>query len=643
MKRPIELQKRRGVAGGLCALAVIAGLLAFMPHVFAHEPIPCPVNLDVMLVIDNSASTDDESTSPPQPLENEKHIARKILDLLDFSKDRAGLVWYSETATLQTSLTSSVTIVEDGINAGSTVNMKTNQGDAIAAAEAELFANGRVDARKLMVLITDGGANWPLQSNTGVTPDVYATNSAQAAKSAGFLIYTVGFGGSDANPDLLEALASNSGTSFFVTSSSELSILLAREVVKAFCSGSVSGEKFHDQNRNGQKDTGEQMLPGWTFVLQAQGSSQSTTATSNSQGAFSFSNVSPGTYTLCEVQQEGWILMTPTQNQGCYQITLAAGQHATGFLFGNAPPPGAPPPVVTFVPTVVTQVVSPSPTPAPVLTIDKTIAQSSANPGAVVDYMVTIRNTGNATAVDVMLIDVLPAGLTHEGTTSGAQIWSMGSMTAGSTVTKGFKARVGNQASAGTYTNTAYASASNYPMISDQASLQILIPPVVPQVLGVESLPQLVITKTADRLAIFPEERVTYTITLRNTGKAPAVNVRINDIVPAGFATSLQSAPSWTLPNLGAGQQWTMAFSALAGPTVLPGQHENKVTAVADNHGQVQAAVTVTLLARSVLPETGMQDKEKGMWMISFFVLFAGFMAGTSLLFSRKNLATVRI
>lgn len=414
MKRSTKKKPERGLRSKLSALGLIAAMcFGIVPGVFAQNPIPCPTNLDVMLVIDNSASTSSEGLFPPQPLGSEKDFAKNIVDLLDLSKDRVGVVWYAQDANLQASLTSSEAQINAAIDAGTVMGTNnTNQGAAIAAGQAALAFSGRADARKIIVLITNGEANWPEQATTGITSEAFAENNAQAAKNAGFLIYTVGFGGNtSANPTLLGTLASNSGTSFFMNSSGGLNIDLADRVVSAFC-----------------------------------------------------------------------------------------------------PVPSPVPPV--------------------------------PNPPA-------------------------------------------------------------------------------------------------PQVLGVEAVPVLSITKTADSTTILPAGMVTYTITLRNTGTAPAVNVRINDMFPFGFATSLMDpTPSWVVPTIAAGATWTTRFSVVAGPAVTAGSHVNRVTAVADNHAQVEATSIITMpqvLGVTTLPDTGMPDKGKGLFGASLLVFLASSVAGTSLLLRRKT------
>ncbi len=117
--------------------------------------------------------------------------------------------------------------------------------------------------------------------------------------------------------------------------------LILPQVAQA-CTGTITGVKFEDLNGNGKQDTGEPLLPGWTiklFLQQSNGSwslSQTTTtiASGPHMGEYTFNITGPATYKVEEVQQAGWIQMTPTPPT----INLTAAN--TGFSwtinFGNA-------------------------------------------------------------------------------------------------------------------------------------------------------------------------------------------------------------------------------------------------------------------------------------------------------------------
>jgi len=96
----------------------------------------------------------------------------------------------------------------------------------------------------------------------------------------------------------------------------------------------ISGEKFNDLNGDGKQETGEPGLPGWTIdLLDATGAIVATTVT-DANGDYSFSDVGPGTYTVQEELQPGWIQTYPAP-PGTYRVTVTSGSDQTGLNFGN--------------------------------------------------------------------------------------------------------------------------------------------------------------------------------------------------------------------------------------------------------------------------------------------------------------------
>lgn len=94
--------------------------------------------------------------------------------------------------------------------------------------------------------------------------------------------------------------------------------------------GSISGMKYHDLNRNGKKDLNEPGLAGWTIRLKL-GKTVVTTVT-GADGSYSFTDLTPGTYRVREVHQKGWKRMSKNPKP----IVLIAGASVTDVNFGNA-------------------------------------------------------------------------------------------------------------------------------------------------------------------------------------------------------------------------------------------------------------------------------------------------------------------
>ena len=93
---------------------------------------------------------------------------------------------------------------------------------------------------------------------------------------------------------------------------------------------SISGMKYNDLDGNGIND-GEPGLADWTIQLSKDGSTVDS-ATTGKDGSYIFEALSPGTYTITEVEQSGWVRTAPTD--GSYIVTLSDAD-ISGKDFGN--------------------------------------------------------------------------------------------------------------------------------------------------------------------------------------------------------------------------------------------------------------------------------------------------------------------
>jgi protocatechuate 3,4-dioxygenase beta subunit len=108
--------------------------------------------------------------------------------------------------------------------------------------------------------------------------------------------------------------------------------------------GSICGMKYNDLNGNGKWDAGEPGLPNWQITLSSLGQTSSgfaggptltliSSATTDKNGNYCFTNIKPGNYLLGEIQQNGWKQTEPTSV--LYGINLTPGQNIQGLNFGN--------------------------------------------------------------------------------------------------------------------------------------------------------------------------------------------------------------------------------------------------------------------------------------------------------------------
>jgi hypothetical protein len=96
-----------------------------------------------------------------------------------------------------------------------------------------------------------------------------------------------------------------------------------------FKNGSINGYKWNDINGDGTKDTSEPKLSGWTINLSG---AKSDSTQTDQNGDYSFTNLAPGAYTVCEQSQAGWVqTSTPT----CHNITIDTSGESAEANFGN--------------------------------------------------------------------------------------------------------------------------------------------------------------------------------------------------------------------------------------------------------------------------------------------------------------------
>ncbi len=98
--------------------------------------------------------------------------------------------------------------------------------------------------------------------------------------------------------------------------------------------GTINGEVYNDLNGNGALDGGEPGLAGWTVELLNSSSSVVDTTTTSSSGDYTFTGIAPGSYTLEEVVQSGYVQTAPAA-PGTIALTIAAGQTINNLNFGD--------------------------------------------------------------------------------------------------------------------------------------------------------------------------------------------------------------------------------------------------------------------------------------------------------------------
>lgn len=218
----------------------------------------------------------------------------------------------------------------------------------------------------------------------------------------------------------------------------------------------LSGLKWNDANGNGQRDDGEEGLAGWTIRLNT-----GQTTTTDASGAYSFTNLDPGTYTVSEAQQDGWTQTYP--QGGSHTVTLKSGQFAEGLNFGNQQDEGRLVVEKDFVSAVLT-----------VFIVDKwPVANDRGFPLAV---RLRVTNASSEGAQNVIIEDEVPAGLAPKDPSDGCTInlttvrCELGNLDPQQTEELFF---VVDPLEIGDFVNTATAVSDNVPGDDDSAEITV--------------------------------------------------------------------------------------------------------------------------------------------------------------------------
>lgn len=99
--------------------------------------------------------------------------------------------------------------------------------------------------------------------------------------------------------------------------------------------GSINGFKWNDDG-DGEWEDDELGLPNWTILLKdSEGTVIGSTST-NEDGEFWFTDLIPGTYTVCEEQQSSWTQIYPGED-GCHEVAVVGEEVSGDINFGNKP------------------------------------------------------------------------------------------------------------------------------------------------------------------------------------------------------------------------------------------------------------------------------------------------------------------
>jgi hypothetical protein len=96
----------------------------------------------------------------------------------------------------------------------------------------------------------------------------------------------------------------------------------------------LSGNIYNDLNNNSNQDPGEPGLQGWAAQIWDSQNNVAAAVMTDPNGNYLITNIGPGSYSLHEVVQSGWVQTQPTL-PGYYSFTTSSGVNIYGGIFGN--------------------------------------------------------------------------------------------------------------------------------------------------------------------------------------------------------------------------------------------------------------------------------------------------------------------
>lgn len=184
----------------------------------------CENPVDIALVLDKSTSMRSESINPPEPFSTVKAVAKDFVQNLS-GNDQVSIVSFGTNAAQVSDLSLDSTQAIKGIESLtlSTTTEQTNIGEGLTFAFRELSSSrGRVDSKKVIILLTDGIPTEPKVTGRPDYPTTFAEAISKTVSSEGITVYTIGLGDS-VNTEFLKTIASDNNHYFFAPNKSTLS------------------------------------------------------------------------------------------------------------------------------------------------------------------------------------------------------------------------------------------------------------------------------------------------------------------------------------------------------------------------------------------------------------------------------------
>ena len=290
---------------------------------------------DAVLLIDKSGSMDQKAGGSIPKIDAAKQAAINFVNILDNNpNNRAGVVSFGGNAVLRQTITSNFQLVKDAINSINASGGTCTECGAYTANQ-DIKSKKRNGVKNVVVLITDGKANVIRGSTSQVGTNLAEEEALEEIElghnESGTVYFTIGLG-DDVNAAFLQKIASVTGGKYFASPTTNELNSIYQEISQIIAEGSVSGIVFNDINNNGQQDTGEINLEGWTLQLSQTGQ-PAKAITTDAAGAYTFGDLCDGNYTLALVPKSGWEQTSPT-SPNTISVNLSGGATIPNNDFG---------------------------------------------------------------------------------------------------------------------------------------------------------------------------------------------------------------------------------------------------------------------------------------------------------------------
>ena len=301
---------------------------------------------DVVLLIDRSGSMNDSAGGSVTKINAAKTAANNFIDILATdANNRAGVVSYATTSTINQSLTNNFQLAKNAVTSLS-ASGNTCIECGVYSTNQNILGSKRNNIKNAVILLSDGKANVIRGSTSRVGTNLAEEEALEEVElghsESGTVFFTIGLG-TDINENFLKTIASVTGGKYFASPTTNELNAIYQEISQVIAQGSISGVVFEDSNKDGVKDSSETNLPGWTINLSQTGS-PTKSLNSDSSGGYTFGNLCDGSYTVSQIVKSGWEQTYPTNPLTYYSLSLTNGTTLANNNFGNSPLPTPTPP-----------------------------------------------------------------------------------------------------------------------------------------------------------------------------------------------------------------------------------------------------------------------------------------------------------